>query len=301
MHKARKEIAKVMPDIDVVIEVLDARLPISSENPMIDTLRQQKPTIKVLNKSDLADPIRTREWLDYFQAQERVTAVALCSDQKREVLRLTELCRRQAPARVSAERPVRVMIMGIPNVGKSTLINTLVGKRIAKVGNEPAVTKRQQRFVLNNGVAILDTPGILWPKIEDPDSTYRLAASGAIKDTVMEYEDVAIYAAQFLIKDYPQFFLERFKLKELPASGESALEQVGRRRGCLRSGGVVNLHKAAEILIGEMRSGKLGRLTYEGVDEWREKAELKAAQLKEQERLAALENEKLSKDEHDKR
>jgi len=181
------------------------------------------------------------------------------------------LIRELAAARVAAERPVRVMIMGIPNVGKSTLINHFLGRRVAKVGNEPAVTKQQQRFVTQDGIAIFDTPGILWPKIEDEDASYRLAASGAIRDTVVEYELVALYALGFLLRDYPQLLQQRFKLEQRPDSPEEALEWVGRKRGCLRAGGVIDRNKAAELLIGELRSGQIGRISFETVGEWQEK------------------------------
>ncbi|MBY4678415.1 ribosome biogenesis GTPase YlqF [Marinobacterium arenosum] len=285
MHKARKEIAKVMDEVDVIIEVIDARLPRSSENPLVDSLRKGKPALKILNKSDLADPARTKEWLDYFNAQPDTRAMALNSEQKKQIRQIPELCKQLVPGRANAGRPVRAMIMGIPNVGKSTLINALLGKRIAKVGNEPAVTKNQQRFTLQNGMALSDTPGILWPKIEDPDSGYRLAASGAIKDTAIEYEDVAVFAAGFLLSDYPARVQERFKLKELPDGGEQLLDQIGRKRGCLRPGGVIDSHKAAEILLNELRSGKLGLVSFETVAEWQEKDRLAAEE--EAARLAA--------------
>ncbi|RDE24494.1 ribosome biogenesis GTPase YlqF [Motiliproteus coralliicola] len=287
MHKARKEIAKVIDQIDVVIEVLDARLPQSSENPLVEQLRGRKPVIKVLNKSDLADAGRTRKWVKYL-SEDTVQAMPLRMGQKQELQQLVERCKAAAPARVAADRPVRVMIMGIPNVGKSTLINALMGRKLAKVGNEPAVTKTQQRFVAHNGLAIFDTPGILWPKIEDEDSSYRLAASGAIRDTVVEYEDIALYSLDFLRRDYPQLLKERFKLTELPASADELLDMVGRKRGCLKSGGVVDRTKAGEILIGDLRSGLIGRLSFETVGEWVEKkrlAELERQRLLEQEQL----------------
>lgn len=281
MHKARKEIAELMDEVDVVIEVLDARLPRSSENPLVDKLRRGKSVIKLLNKQDLADPERTREWLSYFNAQEGVTAIAMDTAQKRLVQRIPTLCKDAVPARVRAGRPVRAMIMGIPNVGKSTLINALLGRRIAKVGNEPAVTKGQKRYSVHNGMALSDTPGILWPKIEDQDSAYRLAASGAIKDTAIEYEDVATYAAHFLLQRYPDRVVDRYRFKSLPAGADELLEQIGRKRGCLKPGGVVDLYKAADILLTELRAGKLGAITFETVAEWERKrieAELAAAE-----------------------
>ncbi|WP_271274488.1 ribosome biogenesis GTPase YlqF [Aliamphritea hakodatensis] len=294
MHKARKEIAEVMKDIDVVIEVLDARLPVSSENPMVSSLRKGTPVIKLLNKCDLADPERSQQWLEYFNSLPDTTAMLIDYQQKKLISRIPELCKQQVPARANAGRPVRAMIMGIPNVGKSTMINALLGKRIAKVGNEPAVTKGQKRFTLKNGMALSDTPGILWPKIEDRDSGYRLAASGAIKDTAIEYEDIAIYAAGFLRSDYPELLCQRYKLKELPETAEEVLESIGRKRAGLRPGGVVDLHKASEILLNELRSGLLGNISFETVDEWLAKWEaqrLEAERLEqerlEEERLAA--------------
>ena len=283
MHKARKEIAQLMDEVDVVIEVLDARLPRSSENPLVAKLRGQKPVIKLLNKTDLADPAITQAWLDEFNSQEGITAVELTTTDKAAIKRIPDLCKAAAPTRANHDRPVRAMIMGIPNVGKSTLINALLGRKIAKVGNEPAVTKANKRYSVFQGMALSDTPGILWPKIEDQDSGYRLAVSGAIKDTAINYDMVAVYGANFVLKAYPDRLIERYKLKDLPELGEQLLDQIGRKRGCLRAGGVVDIHKAAEILMNEMRSGKLGRISFETVAEWQEKdriaAELAAAEL----------------------
>lgn len=287
MHKARKEIAKVMDEIDVIIEVLDARLPRSSENPLVDSLRKGKPALKILNKSDLADPERTQQWLDYFNSLPETRAITLHYEQKKLIKQIPELCKQLAPARVRTERPVRTMIMGIPNVGKSTLINSLVGRKIAKVGNEPAVTKTQQRIKLGNDMVLSDTPGFLWPKIEDRESGYRLAASGAIKDTAIEYEDIAMFAAEFLATDYPARLQERFKLKTMPETPEAVVDSIGRKRGCLRPGGVVDLHKASEIILNELRSGKLGPVSYETVAEWEEKDRLAALAAEEEARLAA--------------
>lgn len=268
MHKARKEIAKVMDEVDVVIEVLDARLPQSSENPLVDSLRKGKPALKLLNKSDLADDTKTQAWLTYFNSLPDTRAIALDYTQKKQINRIAEICKQMAPTRANADRPVRAMIMGIPNVGKSTLINALIGKKIAKVGNEPAVTKSQTRFTTRNGMALSDTPGILWPKIEDPDSGYRLAASGAIKDTAIEHEDVAIFAAGFLKNDYASRLIERFKIKAMPDTAEGVLDEIGRRRGCLKPGGIVDRNKASTLLLNEIRSGKLGKLSFETVEEW---------------------------------
>jgi len=289
MHKARKEIAQVINEIDAVIEVLDARLPKSSENPLVDGLRKGKPVLKILNKADLADPVKTQAWLDFYNAQDGIKAIALSQDQKKLVLKLPDMCKLMVPTRANHDRPVRAMIMGIPNVGKSTLINTLLGRRVAKVGNEPAVTKNQTRYTLKNGMALSDTPGFLWPKIEDEDSGYRLAASGAIRDTAIEYELVALYAAKFMLDVYPQYLIERYKLKTLPIGSDELLDEIGRKRGGLRPGGVIDRHKASEVLLYDMRSGKMGAITFETVEEWQVKwAEAERLRL-EAEAIAAAE------------
>ncbi|WP_067988456.1 ribosome biogenesis GTPase YlqF [Neptuniibacter pectenicola] len=287
MHKARKEIASVMDEVDVIIEVIDARLPQSSENPLVDTLRKGKPRLKLLNKSDLADDKRTAEWLEYFNSLPETTAMSLDYTQKKLINRITDICKQMVPSRSNSDRPVRAMIMGIPNVGKSTLINALLGRKIAKVGNEPAVTKSQKRFTTKNGMALSDTPGILWPKIEDKDSGYRLAASGAIKDTAIEHEDVALFAAGFLRSDYPERLMERFKFKEMPAIADEVLDEIGRRRGCLRPGGIVDRNKASTLLLNELRSGKLGKISFETVGEWTEKRRIAELERIEAEALAA--------------
>lgn len=294
MHKARKEIAQLMDEVDIVIEVLDARLPRSSENPLVTSLRRGKPVLKILNKSDLADPVKTKAWLQEFNAQEGISAIELTTSDKKTIKSIPQICKDAVPARANKERPVRAMIMGIPNVGKSTLINALLGRRIAKVGNEPAVTKANKRYSVFQGMALSDTPGILWPKIEDQDSGYRLAVSGAIKDTAIDYDQVAVYGANFILNAYPDRLVERYKLKELPDLGEGLLDQIGRKRGCLRPGGVVDIHKAAEILMNEMRGGKLGRISFETVEEWQEKDRI-AAELAAQEAEEAAKAEETSK------
>ena len=273
MHKARKEIAEVMEEIDLVIEVLDARLPRSSENPLVGLLRKGKPVLKLLNKNDLADPAITQLWLDYFNEQESIKAIAMDQSQQKLIKRLPEICKQMIPARAQAGRPVRAMIMGIPNVGKSTLLNAILGRKLAKVGNEPAVTRQQKKYTVQNGLALSDTPGILWPKIEDLDSGYRLAVSGAIKDTAMEHELVAAYAARFMLNHYAERVKERYRLAVLPELADELLDAIGRKRGCLRPGGIVDRYKASEILINEMRAGKLGAISFEAPEEWYQKDE----------------------------
>jgi len=267
MNKARRIIKESMPDVDLVIEIMDARIPFSSENPMVAELRQHRPCIKILNKSDLADAKTTKLWLAHLEKEQGVRALALSVLEKSKTKNLPQLCRKLLPERGSAVKPIRIMIMGIPNVGKSTLINTLAGKAIAKVGDEPAVTKvvssSQQRIILEGGIALSDTPGILWPKIENENSSYRLAVTGAIKNTAIDFEDIALFAADYLIEAYCEPVVKRFKLKQCPEKGFQLLEEIGRKRGCLRPGGVIDIQRASEILIHEIRSGALGAISFE--------------------------------------
>ncbi|QSX42252.1 ribosome biogenesis GTPase YlqF [Shewanella cyperi] len=264
MHKARKEIAEAMPQVDLVIEVLDARIPYSSENPTVTQLRGDKPCIKLLNKCDLADPEVTARWIEFLEQEQGVKAMAITTLQPGMLkTSIPDLCRKLVPSRDKVEKDIRTMIMGIPNVGKSTIINTLAGRVIAKTGNEPAVTKAQQRINLKNGIVLSDTPGILWPKVDNEASSYRLAVTGAIKDTAMEYEDVALFAAGYLRQAYPEAVMARYKLDEMPADDMGLLEAIGRKRGALRPGGHIDLHKASELLLHEFRSGKIGLLSLE--------------------------------------
>lgn len=263
MHKARKKISEAMPEIDLVIEVLDARLPFSSTNPLVDQLRGDKPCIKILNKSDLADPKTTQAWVNYFSEQSNTTAFPLVAEERQQVKKLVNKIKQVSAQKQDKKRTTRVMIMGIPNVGKSTLINALAGKVIAKTGNEPAVTKANQMIDLKNGIVLSDTPGILWPKFENELSGYRLAASGAVKDTAIEYLDIALFALGYLLEAYPSNLITRFKLKDTPENAEQALNTIAAKRGCLRPGGIADLHKASELVLHEMRAGKLGAISLE--------------------------------------
>jgi ribosome biogenesis GTPase A len=263
MHKAILEIKKILPTVDVVIEVLDARIPYSSENPVIGKLRADKPCIKLLSKSDLADPEVTQLWVDFFEREQGVKALPVTTQQPERIRAVSDLCKKLLPKKAAGIGAINALIMGIPNVGKSTIINTLAGKVIAKTGNEPAITKGQQTINLHNGIMLVDTPGILWPKIDNENSGYRLAVTGAIKNTAMSYDDVAFYAIEFFLKAYPNLLMQRFKLTELPPTEAEFLEIAGRQRGCLSEGNVVNIEKISRILLTEFRDGILGRISLE--------------------------------------
>jgi ribosome biogenesis GTPase A len=264
MKKARAQIIEVLPNIDLVIEVLDARLPVSSSNPLLEKLRGQKPCIKVLNKKDLADPTVTRAWVAFFEKMQGVKAIPLDAKDRRDVGLLPKLCRKLLPSRGGkGQKPLRVMIVGIPNVGKSTLSNTLVGKKMARVGDKPAITTCPQRIDLRNGILLSDTPGLLWPVLDDQSGACRLAASGAIGDNAFDSTEVCLATIDYLAGRYPAMLLQRFDLPELATAAPEILAEIGRRRGCLASGGAVDLPRAAELLLRELRAGKLGRISLE--------------------------------------
>ncbi|MDR2637346.1 MAG: ribosome biogenesis GTPase YlqF [Zoogloeaceae bacterium] len=271
MTAARRKIAETLARIDVVIEVLDARLPEASANPMIRALREfrQRPCLKILNKADLADPAVTQGWLDFYRQQPGVEAIALsCKTGKvgKNVAVIPKLCRQLAPHRNDPSKPLRMMIMGIPNVGKSTLMNALLRKRVAAVGDEPAVTKSQQQLDLGGGMTLTDTPGLLWPKIEIDADGYMLAASHAIGVNAMQPEEVAQFLADLLLQRYAPLLATRYGLAAEEARGMDAvrlLEKIGEKRGCRLKGGGLDHAKAALVLLADYRGGALGRVSLE--------------------------------------
>lgn len=261
MTKARRELAALMPSQDVVIEVLDARIPEASSNPLITELRGDKPCIKVLTKSDLADPTATQAWLNYFESLPNVFVFASTTDRPQETRRrIGDLSRGMARHR-GPDKPVRGLVAGVPNVGKSSLINILMERNVAKVGDKPAVTKEQQAVRLRSGMEITDSPGLMWPKIEDESRAFRLAMSGSIPDTAIDYLTIGMFGARILLTRYPGLVMARYKLPTLPAAPEFLLHEIGSRRGGLRKGGIVDLHKAAEVFVHEFRGGVIGRIT----------------------------------------
>ncbi len=270
MNSTRNAIRERMKaGLDVVIELLDARLPGSSRNPLLAELTEGKPTLKLLNKQDLADPERTAAWLAHYNALPETRAIGLDASIKAPAKALMSECRLLAPNRGGMAKPLRVLICGIPNVGKSTLINTLMGKRATKTGDEPGITKVEQKLVLENDFYLFDTPGMLWPKITVPQVGFNLAASGAVGRNAFVEEEVAVELMACLRQHYAALLVERYKLEITPElSDEELLEQLGRKRAAMLSGGRVNLQKAAEILMYEFRQGTLGRITLETPEEF---------------------------------
>ena len=264
MHLTKKAIEERIREIDVVIEMLDARLPGSSANPLLAGLTGAKPALKVLNKQDLADPARTSLWLEHYNGLPGTRAIGLDASMSAPAKALVEACRALAPTRGSMVKPMRVLICGIPNVGKSTLINTLTKRRATKTGDEAGITKIEQRIVLADGFYLWDTPGMLWPRIIVAKSGYNLAASGAIGRNAFEEEEVALELLDYLIPNYPDLLAARYRAELTPGiTDEQLLEEIGRKRGAVLAKGRVNLQKAAEIVIYEFRAGTLGRVTLE--------------------------------------
>ena len=267
MNTARREAEKKMETIDVVIELLDARAPEASSNPMITELRiqRQRPCLKVLNKADLADPVVTKAWLNVYNQQDGVNAVALSCNQSGQAAKVPNLCQPLAPHRNSSTKPLRMLIMGIPNVGKSTFMNMLIKRRLAKVGNEPAVTRMQQRHTLNDHMTLIDSPGLLWPKIEDPEVGLMLATIFAVTAKIIVEEEIAEFLGTILLGRYPQLLRKRYGYVGDDPNVEDLIDVIATKRGCLSKGkgGGVDREKAAKILLHEYRNGILGRASLE--------------------------------------
>ena len=296
MNKAKKAIADRLKSVDMVIEMLDARLPASSENPLLAQLSKGKPKLKILNKQDLADPELTAVCLDYFNSREQTNAIALDSSEKSAAPKITAACRALVPNRKGIDKPLRVLICGIPNVGKSTLINGMVGKKSAKTGNEPGITKAEQRLFLADDFWLYDTPGMLWPKIIVEQSGYNLAASGAVGRNALDEEEVALELLDYLRRHYLSLLQARYAADKDPSShwdDTSWLEWIARKRGALLGGGRVNYQKAAENVLTDFREGAIGRITLETPRQWEEW--LKAARKKEAERKAEREAKKAAR------
>ncbi len=271
MHKTKKALIERLKSTDMVIEMLDARLPASSQNPLLAQLSRGKPKLYLLNKQDLADPELTRVWLAELQNRPNTSALALDASERQAAQKITAACRALVPHRQGIDRPLRVLICGIPNVGKSTLINGMIGKKSAKTGNEPGITKTEQRLLLADDFWLYDTPGMLWPKIIVPQSGYNLAASGAVGRNALDEETVALELLNYLRQHYLPQLQARYQAD--PEESQSWqdtdwLGWIGRRRGALLGGGRINYQKAAENTLTDFRDGQIGRITLETPEQW---------------------------------
>ncbi|MCF6765247.1 ribosome biogenesis GTPase YlqF [Thiotrichales bacterium 19S3-7] len=262
MHKTRKELAKLLPSIDLVIEIIDSRLPLASSNPLIQELISNQKHLKILSKKDLADPKITKLWLKQFD-----NAITLNINQDKKLANtLIEKAKHMLPKRGTILKPIRAIILGIPNVGKSSLINTLAGKKIAKVGNEPAVTRQIQPITLSREFFIRDTPGIMSPSPKDEASGFKLAISGAIRDTAMDYLSSAYFFIDYLIYYYPNCLQTRYQIDSHLQSSDLILDNIAKHIGAIRENKQANLHRAAERLILDYRNGRLGKISLEHPD-----------------------------------
>lgn len=273
MTKTRRQIEADLKQVDAVCEIVDARIPMSSRNPDIDSICSNKPRMIVLNRADLADPESTNRWIAWFKSRGFAAIATDCKSRKgisgfQPAVRSVLQEKLQRDAAKGMNRPLRVMIVGIPNVGKSTLINQISGRKGAKAENRPGVTRGKQWVTVDTGLLLLDTPGILWPKFEDPNVGMKLAYTGAVKENIMDTEELACHLMDVLWKYYPDTIKNRYKI-DMPADtpGYALLEEAGRKRGFLLSRGEINTERMAKVLLDEYRSGKLGLITFENPEE----------------------------------
>jgi ribosome biogenesis GTPase A len=255
---------------------------------MLAKIRGDKPCIKIFNKVDLADPKLTEIWQQYYEQDKGIKTLCITRDQPEKIKQISELARKMVTISETRDKEIQAMIVGIPNVGKSTIINILTGRTIAKTGNEAAVTRQQQRIKINDNVVLFDTPGLLWGNINNEHSGYRLAISGAIKDTAFESDDAGFYLAELLIKNYPDMLVKRYQLDSAPQTELELIEAIGRLLVCLLAGGIVEIDKACKILINEFRLGTLGEITLENPEDFVKEVSLAALEKtkKEEEKIA---------------
>ncbi|MRH42241.1 ribosome biogenesis GTPase YlqF [Aquibacillus halophilus] len=269
MAKAKRQVQEKLKLVDFVIELVDARAPESSQNPMLQQVLQDKPRMLVLMKKDLADPSQTTAWVNHYKEKE-IPAIAVDVQQKQDIQHVIAMAKEMGKEKLEKlkkkgirPRPARAMIVGIPNVGKSTLINRLANKKIAKTGDRPGVTTSQQWIKVKKDFELLDTPGILWPKFEDQMVGYRLAAIGTIKDQLLSLQDIATFVITYSQDNYPAMLESRFKISSDMKDMAQIFDEIGTLRGCLEPGGTINYDKTADVIVRDLRSGRLGRLTLE--------------------------------------
>ena len=269
MKKTRELIAENLKMVDIVIEVIDARIPVSSRNPIIDELVKTKKRIIILNKSDLSDGKANAQWSDYFKKQGSMVLAMNCMsgggvNQLYKILNRLQDEKNEGQIR---KKPLRMMIVGVPNVGKSSLINRMTGKKSAKTGDRPGVTKGKQWLGLENGMQLLDTPGILWPKFEDPEAGLNLAFCGSIKDEILDVATLALELIKVLQRDYPQLLKDRYKLDEIEEDALTNMENIALKRGFILPGRRIDYERCGKTVLDEFRSGKIGNITLEQTSE----------------------------------
>jgi len=296
MNKTINIIKDTLTKVDVIIEILDARVPVSSSNPMITELIGNKPRLVVLNKFDLADPDTTDRWMEYFRNLEHTLPVKVSSKTGYNLDSISKVCKELCHgAKWIDRREVRGMVVGIPNVGKSTIINALSGKKKVAVGNKPGLTRDLQRINITNSLQIYDTPGILWPKFEDKIVGYNLAALGSIKDTILDLVAVSRHAIEYLQLRYSDRLVARYNFDELSDDSYEILLQIGKKRGCLQTGGIIDIDRAVAFFLKDLRDGKLGLLSLEEPADMIKREEIaKEEKFKREEKLR-LKKEKKSK------
>ena len=269
MAKTKKQIIEDLKLIDIVIEILDARVPLASQNPDIEEIIKDKKKIIVLNKADLADNNITKKWVEFYE-NKGIKAIAVESNNSKGIkdvidsIKLEyETIKEKYSKKGRIGKAIRVMVVGIPNVGKSTFINSIAKRNTAKVGNKPGVTKQKQWIKITNEIELMDTPGMLWPKLDDKDLAMHLAFVGTIGDNAIDKEEIAYYLLEYLIKNYPERIKERFNIELEEKETMDVLESIARERGAIISGGNINMQKISDIILNEFQNGKLGRITIE--------------------------------------
>lgn len=265
MRESVKTLKNTVKKANLVLEIVDARLPFSSTNPYTETICRHITKIKVMNKSDLADSDITEEWLSFYNEKRGGKTFAISALNAGDIRGLSEYCLSEIS--INRAEKLKVIVMGIPNTGKSTLINSLAGKKVARVGNVPAVTRHNQRLCVGKRMDVYDTPGILWPVVEPAERGNILSASGAVSDSAYDYTDIGEFLARYLLRHYPELLEHRYSIETPPHDGLGVLQAIGKKRGCLVKGGRIDLQKASEILVNEVRQGKTGRISFEKPDD----------------------------------